>query len=211
MRTEYFRDYCESLPDADDRERRAEAVREQLEASTRRWYFDESGDGTRYVTSGTRHGVGFARATVEVLPDGRAQVVVRTGQRVNPSLERDLRKLFSHYSSKFKVRGLEVEEGQVVFRTQPFDPTSFRFDTDRVVSLALSTVHAYAGVTLSLDAGVEPWELVDYFEDSDLDGPDDDGGLPIGEVDGRALFDLAREMGERLSQGADRADEALCE
>lgn len=214
MRTECFKSFCEGLPDADGRERGVKVVREQLEGSDRRWYYDVSGDGTRYVASGCRHGVGFARVTVEVLPDGCAQVVVRAGQRVNPRYERGLRKLFSYYSSQFKVRGLEVEEGRVVFRTQPFDPEAFRFDVDQVVGLALSTVHAYAGVTLALDAGVEPWELMDYpVGSSDTGGSDDDpeGGLPEWEGDDETISDIARRLRERLFRVVDCTDAELDE
>lgn len=198
------------MPEGRCPEEVVEAVREQLENAGRHWYQDVSGDGTRYETNGRRHGVAFARGIVELRPDGNAVVRVETGQRVAPELERAARKLFSYYSSRFKVPGLAVDDGRVIFETEPFDPLNGRFEVETVVGLALSTVHAYGGVMLALDAGVDPWTLLDYDDDDD-DDDDDDGesAPPLPRLSDEARSELERQIRERLDAlGAGRGEGA---
>ena len=183
-------------------------VRRQLERTNRHWYYDISGDGTCYVASGTRHGVGFARAEVTVDEGGMAEVVIRTGQRVAPDRERALRKLLRHYSSAYRVEGMTVEDGQVVYRCQPFDPLRFSRGVDYVVGLGFAMIHSFAGVSLALDAGVEPWRLVDYrdrpslssrppFSDDDDDN-DDDGGMTLDDSSLPGIADVVQRLRSHL-------------
>ena len=160
------------------------AVREQLEDADYE-YVDVSGDGTRYERYCLRQGAGFATGVVEVQEDGRAVVAVEGGPRVAPEHEAALRKLCRHFSRNFKVPALVLEDGCLNFRTRPFDPRESRYDVDQTLSLGLSSVHAFAGLTLALDAGVEGFELLAYDEDGgrfggpDDDDDDDDDGMPM--------------------------------
>lgn len=199
MRSEKFVEMLGLMPEGPAPAEASERLREQLDASGRYWFHDVSGDGTRYETNGRRHGIAFARGIVELRPDGLVVVRVETGQRVAPELERATRKLFSCYSSRLKVPGLAVEDGRAVFVTAPFDALEGRRDVEEVLGLALSTVHAFAGVMLALDAGAEPWTLIDYDEPGD--GGDDDGGeaiAPRQRVGSEPGPDFARELRRRL-------------
>ena len=159
------------------------AVREQLEDADHS-YVDVSGDGTRYERYCLRQGTGFATGIVEVQEDGRAVVRTEGGPRVAPEHEAALRKLCRHFSRNFKLPAIVVEDGRLNFRTEPFDPRESRYDVDHALSLGLSSVHAYAGLALALDAGVEGFELTSYGERDDPGpgdrGDDGDGGTPIG-------------------------------
>lgn len=211
MKSEKFVEMLGLMPKEGCPEEVIGKVREQLEGSRRFWFHDVSGDGTRYEVNGRRFGVAFARGIVELLPDGRAVVRVETGQRVAPELDRAARKLFSCYSSRFKVPGLAVEGGRMVFVTEPFDPLGDRFDVDEVLGLAFSTMHDFGGVMLALDSGVEPWSLIDYDEPGfggDDDDDDDDGGeaLPLRRSAGGGLLDRLREPAQEAHRG-DARDE----
>lgn len=205
MRSEKFVEMLGLMPEGPDLGEARDRLREQLEGSGRYWFHDVSGNGTRYETSGRRHGIAFARGIVELHDDGMVVVRVETGQRVSPELERATRKLFSCYSSRFKVPGLAVEDGRAVFVTEPFDAFAGSRDVEEVLGLALSTVHAFGGVMLALDAGVEPWTLIDYDEPDD--GDDDDGGesvAPPRRSGGESTDELASELRRRLEMLLER-------
>lgn len=155
-------------------------VRRQLEEGDRHTFY-EAASGRRYVCSGIRFGVGYAQAAVEVLDDGLVQVSVHGGMRVSKAVEPALRKLLRRYSARMKVRGFVVEEGRMAFRTAPFDPADAPYPIERIVGLALSSVRAYAGVPLALEAGADPWDLLDYDRrDPRGGGGADDGGHEVG-------------------------------
>ena len=150
-----------------------EAVRRSLDEQDDRYYYDVSGDGTSYYRSGARNGVGFSSCTLTLRPDGLA--TVRAASLTVPAQhEGAMRKLSKSWSSRFKLRGFKVEYGRLVFESAPFDPVSSRFDANEACDLALSTVHHYASAVLALEAGAEPWDLLDLYEDDPGDG--DDGG-----------------------------------
>lgn len=214
MKSERFVEMLGLMPEDACPEEVVEKVRGQLEESRRFWFHDISGDGTCYEANGRRFGVSFARGSVRLQPDGKAVVRVETGQRIAPELDRAARKLFSCYSSRFKVPGLAVEEGHVVFVTEPFDPLEGRFDVEKVLALAFSTVHAFGGVVLALDSGVEPWSLLDY-NDPDAGDDDDDGGedlplsRPAGEESPTDYADrLRRSIATLLTMSGDETEEA---
>ena len=140
------------------------------------YYFDVSGDGTQYLCSGNRHGVGFARCLLTLRPDGLA-VVRAVAMPVPSHHERSMRKLCHAWSTNFKLEGLKVEEGRMVFESQPFDPLG-KIDGDKAVRLALSTINTYASAPLALEAGSEPWDLLDLGDTkgSHGGGDDDEGG-----------------------------------
>lgn len=211
MDTEKFLEVLGSSSEADaSLEHALGVVREQLEGDERHSYYDVNGDGRLYVADGRRHGVGNAVARIEVLDDGRVRVSVDTRASVSFGHERALRKLCALYSSRFKVRGLFVEGGALVFRTAPFDPERGRFSTDVVVGLALSTAHAYAGVPTALEAGVPAWDLMDYDnwgDDSDDADGEGDGGHSEDDAlsDDEGLADLLRSRISRLLGEAQNA------
>ena len=129
-------------------------------------------DTGELIAWGGRWGVGFTHATLREVDGGLVQVVVPMGAKVCLDKVPVLRKIFRKHNSHFKVTGLSVaDDGAAAFVSEPFDPVNSRFTADRVVSLALSTVHAYQGVLLALDAGVEPWDLIAYGNDDDDDTP----------------------------------------
>lgn len=152
-----------------------EALRTILEDSSC-YYYDVSGAGTQYLCSGTRWGVGFARCLLTLRPDGTA-VVRADAMPVPPEHERSLRKLCRAWNASFKLEGLKVEDGHMIFESQPFDPLG-KIDGDKAVRLALSTIHTYASAPLALEAGSEPWDLIDLGNDKGPRGgeDDDDGG-----------------------------------
>lgn len=156
---------------APDRARSIEVVREQLGEDSHCHVFDASGDGTLYRFDGLHFGCAYAEGTVRVLDDGRVVVSVDTGVPVPRGCEPALRRLFLRYNDMFKVPGLLVRDGVVAFETAPFDPEG-SYPANRIVGMALCTVHDYVGVPLALEAGARPWDLLDY--DSDEDGGDDD-------------------------------------
>ena len=159
-----------------------EAIRRALDKSDRHFYYDVSGDGTTYYRSGTRNGTGYASCTITLQPDGLATVKVVS--LVIPEQHwRSMRKLCSSWNTRFKLKGLKVESGRFVFESAPFDPVSGRFDVDEACSLALSTVHHYASAILALEAGTEPWDLLDLYEEDPSDDGDEDGGTSVPSLD----------------------------
>lgn len=168
-----------SSEDGSDLERSKEAVRKSLDANDR-YYYDISGDGTAYCRSGTRNGIGFVTCSITLTPDGLATVRAES-VGVPEGHARSMRKLCSSWNSRFKLRGLKVEDGRLVFESAPFDPVSGRFDADEACSLALSTVHHYASAVLALEARTDPWDLLDLYEEDDDhgDSDDDDGGTSV--------------------------------
>lgn len=170
-----------------------DALRAILEDSSS-YYYDVSGDGTRYLCSGTRFGVGFTRCLLTLRPDGLA--VVRAEAMPVPSgHERSMRKLCSTWSTRLKLEGLRVEDGRMVFESLPFDPLG-KVDGDKAVRLALSTINAYASAPLALDAGSEPWDLIDLGDAKGSRGGEDDGDGGESEAPSleklRTLLDHAR-------------------
>lgn len=178
-------------------------VREQLDAARHRTYLDVNGDGTLYTTSGTGAGIGYAKIQLEVLPENRVKVKIETGQKVAAENEPALRKLFYHYNDDFLIPGLAVEDGRVIFESAPLDPVNGPFDADSIVGKAMTTVHAYAGVSLALEAGVAGWKLLGYNDDDNDDGDvdDGDGGTPFGlhDMSGAARRFLAEHTMENLA------------
>lgn len=189
-----------SSQDAGGRGRAAEALREQFEKS-RRGYVDVSGDGTRWKVSGTRHAISFATGEVELRPDGLATVRVDAGQAFrDPERARFARKLFSSYNGPLKFPGLYVDDGgRVVFRSEPFDPVA-DMSADQAVGFALSTVHAYSYVWAALEAGVDPWDLLEP-EPWQSPRPGGDGDAPAGRDEG--LERLLREFRESMGLADD--------
>ena len=154
-----------------------EAVRESLAGDTKHYFFDLSGDGTHYRCSGVRFGVGFSRCDVSLGEDGLVTVRA-TIAPVPQGRDRDLGRLCRMWSKRFILEGLAVEDGKFVFVAEPFDPVGGRMDCARATGMALSTVHAYASATLALEAGAEPWDLVDLDNRRGGHGGGDDEGGP---------------------------------
>jgi hypothetical protein len=168
--------FSSSDKDAGDFGASKEAVRRSLDEKDNRYYYDISGDGTTYYRSGARNGVGFASCTVTLQPDGLATVRA-TSLMVPAPYESAMRKLSRSWNTRFKLRGFKVEDGRLVFESAPFDPVSSRFDANEACDLALSTVNHYASAVLALEAGTEPWDLLDLYEEEHGDDDDgDDGG-----------------------------------
>ena len=91
-----------------------------------------------------------------------------------------MRKLCKAWNTHFKLKGLFVENGQLVFESAPFDPVSGMFDADVACDLALCTVHHYASTILALETGTEPWDLIDFYRDNHpARDDDDDGGFAL--------------------------------
>jgi len=175
-----------------------EALRKVLEDG-RHWYCDISGDGTQYLCTGTRHGVGFSQCWITLQPDGMA-VVRAVSTPVPEEHVRSMSKLCRSWNKRFMVEGLSVQDNRIVFETTPFDPVGGRFTGDKVVGLALSTVHEYASAILALEAGVEPWDLLTlYDEDHSGGGDDDDGGMPSLDRISELLRSLGSSSDERMS------------
>lgn len=167
---ELFNSSQETSADLDETK---DALRTILEDSSS-YYYDVSGDGTQYLCSGVRFGVGFARCLLTLRPDGLA--VVRAEAMPVPSgHERSMSRLCHTWSTSLKLEGLKVEDGHMVFESQPFDPLG-TIDGDKAVGLALSTIGAYASAPLALEAGTEPWDLIDLGDArSPRGGGDGDG------------------------------------
>lgn len=181
-----------------DRERSVAIVREQIEGDGHARAYDASGDGTRYRFDGLYFACSAAEGTVEVGEDGLVRVRVDSGAPVPAEHEAALRKLCVRYNDKFKIPGLAVRDGRMVFEPAPFDPEGARFPVPRVMGMAMTTIHAYLGVPLALEAGMSPWQLLEYNEDEDDDdaGGDDDGGLTsdAGPADIDGLIEELRQL-----------------
>ncbi|MDO4805698.1 MAG: hypothetical protein Q4A07_00475 [Coriobacteriales bacterium] len=159
-----------------DFETSKEAIRRALDKDDAPFYYDISGDGTSYYRSGIRNGAGYSSCILTLQPDGFATVRA-TSVAVPEEHWNAMRKLCGSWNVRFKLRGLKVQDGKLVFESAPFDPVSGRFDANEACGLALSTVHHYASSVLALEADTEPWDLLDlYEEDYDDSGDDDDDG-----------------------------------
>lgn len=171
-------------------------VREQLEGDMRCRAYDASGDGTLYQFDGLHFGCAYAEGTVRVREDGLVAVSVDSGIPVAPESESALRKLFLRYNDRFKVPGLAVRDGRMAFEPAPFDPKTSEYSVSFVMGASMSVIHNYAGVPLALEAGVKPWDLLDYdFDGFDDDDDDDgDGGLPLDEAAAPSGDDLMRAL-----------------
>ena len=137
----------EYLTGGGDDGKKKEAIEEvfrQLDASPHD-YYDISGEGTLYLRPGTFNGIGFALVKVQVTEKGMVEVSIGMGAEVPPKLHSCIRKLFRKYTSTFRLKGLVLEDGKPLFKTEPFDPLSSRIAVDEAVCLGLSTVHAYHG------------------------------------------------------------------
>lgn len=157
---ESFLAMLEESADAGDEDDAKGALRTQL-AKGRRRYVDVSGDGTRWRTSGTWHGVAFATGEVELGADALVSVSVDAGQAFRDrSLAGRAAKVFSNFNARLKIPGMFVDGERVVFRCEPFDPISSPYTADEVMALAFSTVHDYAFVWAALKAGVDPWDIL---------------------------------------------------
>ena len=154
-----------------------EALRRSLDKS-HRWFYDVSGNGTEYYCSGARNGVGFAECRVILQDDGMA-IVRAVSVPFAPEYERSLAKLCRAWNKSFKLTGLRVRDGRFIFESAPFDPIGGRMKASEAVGLALSTVHAYGGVVLALEAGIDPWDLIDIYDEHGGDDDDDDDGMSI--------------------------------
>lgn len=173
MDTKKFMALCVSSEEANGNfEESKEAMRRTLEVPDYHFYYDISGDGTAYYRSGTRNGVGYASCVATLRPDGLATVHV-TSLPVPKLHEHSLKKLCSTWNTRFRFKRLKVENDRLVFESAPFDPVSNCFDVDEACELALSTIHSYASALLALEAGTEPWDLLD-FDECGPDGDDDD-------------------------------------
>lgn len=149
-----------------DFERNKDILKTTLKDAPKPYYYDISGDGTTYVRSGGRNGCGYATCTITLAPDGLVTIKC-VAIPVPEQYEAAVRKLFKFFNASFKLKGLKVEDGRVVFETSPFDPATSRFDVDVAASLALSTINNYAYVTLALEAGAEPYDIVLWDKDGD--------------------------------------------
>jgi len=85
-----------------------EALRKVLEDG-RHWYCDISGDGTQYLCTGTRHGVGFSQCWITLQPDGMA-VVRAVSTPVPEEHVRSMSKLCRSWNKRFMVEGLSVQD-----------------------------------------------------------------------------------------------------
>lgn len=195
--------------DGDKRQEAIEEVFRQLDGAPHD-YYDVPGDGTLYIRPGTLSGAGFAVAKVQVTDGGMVQVSIGMGPTVPPERQAAVRKLFRKWSSTFKLKGLILEDGKPLFKTEAFDPFSSRFGIDEAVGLGLSTVHVFNSAILALEAGVKPWKLLEYGDSDD----DDDDVIPPdpgdgGEGDGGGGITLERLM-EAFRHGpeADRRPES---
>lgn len=169
-----------------------EAMRRALEAPDGHFYYDISGDGTAYYRSGARNGVGYASCVATLRPDGLVTVRV-TSLPVPEWHGRSMRKLCLAWNTRFRLKGLKVDNGRLVFEPAPFDPVSGRFNVDEACGLALYTIHSYASAILALEAGMEPWDLLD-FDECGPDGDDDDGGGGTSIPSLEAMRDLLQGM-----------------
>ena len=169
-----------------------EALRRSLDDS-HRWFCDVSGNGTEYVCSGVRHGVGFAECRIILQDDGLA-IVRAVSVPIAPEHERSMAKLCRAWNKSFKLTGLTVRDGRLVFESAPFDPIGGRISASKAVGLALSTLHAYGSAELALEAGVDPWDLMDMYDEhggSDDDDHGDGGGESLPDFD--TLHSMLRE------------------
>lgn len=181
METTKFKELFDSSAESgSDLPETVEALRRILDGG-RRWFCDVSGNGTEYLCSGAQHGVGFAEGRILVQPDGLAVVNV-TSAPLHPEHERSLAKLCRAWNKQFCLEGLRVAGHHLTFETEPLDLVDGRFDADMAMGLALSTIHEFCGAVAALEAGAEPWDLLD-FRESQGGGDDDDdgGGMPSSE------------------------------
>lgn len=185
---------------APDVARTVDIVREQLEGDARCRAYDASGNGTLYQFDGLRFGCAYAEGTVRVREDGLVAVSVDSGIPVAPENEPTLRKLFLRYNDHFKVPGLAVRDGYMVFEPAPFDPEASEYSVGFVMGAAMSVTHNYAGVPLALEAGARPWDLLDYDFDGFDDDDDGDGGLSLDET-APSRDDLMRALRHLVSSG----------
>ena len=183
-----FMELFDSSPEeCSDFESAKEALHDLLEGSDRS-YYDVSGNGTQYYYSGNHHGAGFARCLLTLHPDGFATVRI-DAMPVPHEHELTMRKLCRRWDSDFKLCGLKVEDGHIVFESEPFDPLG-DMDCERAAGLAMSTIHAYASAVLALEAGAMPWDLIDLDRQGDRpgDGGAGDGGGGESEAPDLELF-----------------------
>ena len=147
------------------------ALREQLEADKRLDYVDVSdGAGTAYAFDGLSLGAGFADGRLTVDEDGFVTVRIETGITIPEDLRPAVRKLFRKYNSGFIVEGLELgEDGTMVFHSAPVDIINGSQTGPLLAGRGMFTVHEFAGLGLALEAGAEPWDLLDYSELDDVD------------------------------------------
>ncbi len=192
---ELFNSSDESEDDFDEIKK---AFQRALDNSDVHFYYDISGDGTAFYRSGARNGIGYASCIVTLREDGLASVRA-TSLVVPKQNRRSIKKLCGSWNTFFKLKGLKVDEdGRLVFESAPFDPISGRYDADEACSLALSTVHHYASAIIALEAGAEPWDLIDLYEKDDYsiddDGGDKDGGTSVPSLE--EVRDLLQSMQE---------------
>lgn len=173
MDTQKFMQIFDASDENSDFGEKREALKENLDFSDHGYYYDVSGNGTTYVRSGVRDGTGYARCTIHLADDGLVTIRV-TSVTVPPEHERAMRKLISSWNTFFKLKGLKIEDGRIVFESFPLDPIACPFDIDDAADIALAIVHFYAFVVLALEAGTDPWDLLGILE-YDPNG-DDPGG-----------------------------------
>lgn len=143
-----------------------EAARRQLRDNDRA-HFHESPEGT-FRGCGSRHGVGYAEAIAVLDPQtGLADIDIDAHLRVAPEAVKGTRKLFRRLNQQFIVPGLAVDEdGSVHFRTErPCDP--LKDDLSEWLGKGFTTVHAHAYMVAQINAGMEPWDVLQASENAD--------------------------------------------
>ena len=148
-------------------------VRESLERDADLGFYDMLGDGTHYRCLGLRHGVGYAFCDVTVCEDGCVTIRIEC-MPVPEACREDLMRLCDIWNSTFVLKGLDVEDGMLVFFTRLYCPGMDDVDCSRAVHLAYATIRMHASATLALEAGAMPWELIG-IADGYRDGSGDDG------------------------------------
>ncbi len=135
-----------------------EIVREQLESSS--LYFTEGPAGV-FRTHGTRHGVGFAQATLTVDDEtGTCAIDIDTHLRVEEQNIQPTRLLFRSLNNDLIISGMRLlDDGTVHFVTDvPIDVRAGD-SVEKGLRRALSTVHGTAEKITSIAAGVPVWEI----------------------------------------------------
>lgn len=154
-----------------------ESIRISLDASPIPLaFYDISGNGTEYLCSGARGGVGFVDCRISLLQDSTA-VIRTTPIPVPAEIESRLSKLCRIWNKTLFLEGLTVRDGFMFFESGPFpiceclfpwmagssidslDDRSF-IDIPRRVAFALETIRRYTFAILALEAGVDPRDLL---------------------------------------------------
>lgn len=160
--------------ESDEFKKAKEAVRTSLAEDESLSFRDVDGDGTHYRCVGLRHGVGYAVCDVHVGADGLVWVE-GTCMPIAEVYQRDLSRLCRMWNEHFILKGFLVDEGQLAFRSEPFDATDGDMSASRAVRMVFSTFHDYASAPLALEAGVDPWELINLDEACGGTDDEDDG------------------------------------